>query len=91
MKKSILAGAALLGAAALVMTGCAGSGNDAGGSSDDGVIRAESPPTCAPLRKCYRSQLAQMRNVKANIQTTRSTDDLVTQTPASTPDPNEEV
>ena len=41
MKKSILAGVALLGAAALAMTGCAGSGNNAGsdgGSGDDGGL-----------------------------------------------------
>ena len=36
MKKSVLAGVALLGAAALAMTGCAGSGNDSGGDGGDG-------------------------------------------------------
>jgi galactofuranose transport system substrate-binding protein len=39
MKKSVLAGVALLGAAALTVTGCAGSGNDsAGDSGDDGGL-----------------------------------------------------
>ena len=39
MKKSILAGVALLGAVALAATGCAGSGNDSGGDSgDDGGL-----------------------------------------------------
>ena len=39
MKKSVLAGVALLGAAALAVTGCAGSGNSSGGDGgDDGGL-----------------------------------------------------
>lgn len=38
MKKRILAGAALLGALALVATGCASSGNDAGGGGGDELV-----------------------------------------------------